>query len=389
MYNQFDLYYTNIIIKQIGIMNYKIKYKGDWKYLISAKYNYAFNMSNGFMAEWGETTSDNPTWCPFGPIILDIEVSTICKGPNNKPCPFCYKSNTVNGYNMSFDRFKEILDVMPDTLTQCAFGADAQCESNPNIWKMMDYCRTKKIIPNITVADISTDTANKLVDKCGAVAVSAYNHAGFDVCFDSIDRLTKSVLNKRFNNESVSQTTFRENGMQINIHYMISEQTGEGAMKLMTALKTDPRLKYVNAIVFLHLKKKGRGESYDIISNEMYNKIVDYAMDHSISIGFDTCGANKFMNYAITNRTSDEIDQLKICVESCCAGRLSCYVNEYGEYYPCSFMEGTIGDWNKGILISSSTSFCDDIWYNNKVAKFGRLAINCVKENKGCPYWDV
>jgi hypothetical protein len=38
----------------------------------------------------------------------------------------CYKSNNPNGHNMTLDTFKNVIDKMPDTLTQIALGADAQ-----------------------------------------------------------------------------------------------------------------------------------------------------------------------------------------------------------------------------------------------------------------------
>ena len=62
---------------------------------------------------------------------------------------------------MSFDTFKKIFDRLPRNLTQLAFGADAHCKSNPDIWEMMSYCRTNgknEVIPNIAVADIDDET---------------------------------------------------------------------------------------------------------------------------------------------------------------------------------------------------------------------------------------
>jgi hypothetical protein len=175
------------------------------KVLRSKNYNYSFNKTSGFFARWGEVTSDDPDFSPFGPEILDIEVTTICKGVpslNGKktPCSFCYKSNTPNGKNMSFEKFKAILDKFPvvngvPVLTQIAFGADSEATSNPDLWSMMEYSRSKDIIPNITVANISDETADKLAKYCGAVAVSRYDNK--DVCYDSVKKLTDAVLRKK------------------------------------------------------------------------------------------------------------------------------------------------------------------------------------------------
>src|SRR5574343_19974 len=99
-----------------------------WKYLRSEFLNYNFNKETGFLQRWGKTHDDDPVYAPF-PEILDIEVTSICNGPANKNCSFCYKANTTKGYNMPLDDFKNIIDKMP-FLTQVALGADAHGSKN-------------------------------------------------------------------------------------------------------------------------------------------------------------------------------------------------------------------------------------------------------------------
>ena len=100
----------------------------------SDEVNYNFAKETWFMATWGTTLKDDPDYSPYGPFILDIEVTTICKGPNGKLCEFCYKSNTPNGKNMSFDTFKKIFDKLPKCLSQIAIGADSYATSNPELF---------------------------------------------------------------------------------------------------------------------------------------------------------------------------------------------------------------------------------------------------------------
>lgn len=69
----------------------------------------------------------------------------------------CYKSNNPDGHNMSLDEFKNVIDKMP-WLTQCAIGADAHGTTNPDLFKMMQYARSKGIVPNLTLADRASDT---------------------------------------------------------------------------------------------------------------------------------------------------------------------------------------------------------------------------------------
>ena len=72
----------------------------------SEKYNMFFDEVTGFTARWGKTLKDDPDFCPIGPEIADIEISTICHGvgkclSTRKPCSFCLPAyelvNTVDG----------------------------------------------------------------------------------------------------------------------------------------------------------------------------------------------------------------------------------------------------------------------------------------------------
>ena len=97
--------------------------EGIVKSFISPDYNYSFRLSDGYFIRFGATQEEDPVYSKYGPEILDIEVSTIC----SMGCKFCYKSNTCNGMNMSFDTFKQILDTFPKYdgqhfLNQIAFG---------------------------------------------------------------------------------------------------------------------------------------------------------------------------------------------------------------------------------------------------------------------------
>ena len=180
----------------------KISENNEIKIVKSEKYNYVFNKINGEFARWGISKDDDPQSCIFGPEILDIEVSTKCSGiPNvdgiKVPCKFCYKENGPIGKNMSLETFKKVLDRVSKSgvLTQLAIGADAEGTSNPDLFAMMEYARFKGIIPNITVANVTDETADKLVSLCGAVAVSRY--ANKDVGYDTVRKLNQAFLRKK------------------------------------------------------------------------------------------------------------------------------------------------------------------------------------------------
>lgn len=333
-----------------------------WKYM-RGDVNFNFNKQTGFMQRWGKTKEEDPDFAPC-PEILDIEVTTNCNGPANKLCGFCYKSNNPNGHNMTLDQFKNIIDKMP-FLTQCALGADAQGITNPDLFPMMEYARSQGIIPNLTIADVSEEVAAKLASVAGAIAVSVYKHAGFDVAFDSVARLTAAGQK------------------QINLHFMISGRTIEDAYTVTEAMKTDPRLANVNAIVFLSLKQKGRGVKHDYVSQEQYKALVDHCLATNTPFGFDSCSAPSFLNAV---KDSPDYAKFKELSEDCESTLFSSYINEKGEFFPCSFTENWVeGGWEQtaGINVLEAENFIDDVWMHPRTVAF-RNALIGNKDIQGC-----
>lgn len=271
-------------------------------------YNYNFDTETGFFMRWGDTYEDDPQCAPGGPEILDIEVSTVC----HKGCRFCYKSNKANGYNMSLEMFKDIIDRMP-TITQVAIGV-GDIDGNPDLIEMMRYCRSKNIVPNITINGdrLTINMAQDLVDLCGAIAVSNYDQI---VCLSTVHQLVKLGCK------------------QVNIHQLLSLETLDDCWSLVKSGKLDE----VNAVVFLSVKQKGRGEGYHPVPMPEYRQLVDYCLDNGVRIGFDSCGAHKFME-VIKDRPM--VAAMEIFVEPCESGLFSSYINVLGNYYPCSFVEG-------------------------------------------------
>ena len=337
----------------------------------SSDYNFIFNKKNGFFARWGTKKENDPLYGP-SPEIADIEITTICDGTGGKLCKFCYKSNTPNGKNMSFETFKKIFHNLPKTLGQIAFGADSHATSNPELFDMMHYCRNNDynyVVPNITVAEISEETADKLAEVCGAVAVSRYENK--NICYDSVKMLT-------------------DRGMpQINIHFMISLETFEQAMETLNDILTDPRLEKMGAIVFLSLKKKGRGKNFTPLSQDKFKQLVDFSLENNISIGFDSCSAYKFLQSV---KDSDNFEQFKMCSEPCESSAFSIYCNSDGTFFPCSFAEGH-QEWKEGLDLANCDNFYKDIWYHPKTIAFRESLLNTSKNNllhcRECPLFKI
>ena len=326
----------------------------------SKELNFNFSKVTGYTVTWGKTFEDDPDWSPYGPMILDIEVTDICKGPGGAICPWCYKSNTANNKNnMSFETFKNIIDKLPKYngihfTNQLAIGCDAQCESNPDIWKMMDYSRSVGIIPNVTVADISDEVADKLVKYVGACSCSVYS-------------------NKKYGYDSVKKLVDR--GMkQCNIHKLVSLESLDEIYELFNDyLNGEERLKGLNAIVLLSLKQKGRGKHFTRLPQEDFSKLVNYALDNGIPIGFDSCGCHKLLESV---KERDNYKELEMLSEPCESAIFSQYINVLGNFYPCSFTEN-----GNGINVEKCDDFLKDVWYNISTVNFRNKLL---ENNRNC-----
>lgn len=347
--------------------DFTIKENDKFKLLSSSNANYIFNKQDGTMITWGRTIKEDPEVFP-APTIADIEITTVCDGIKGYLCSFCYKANNPHGKNMSFETFKRVFDNLPKTITQIAFGADSKARSNPDIWRIMEYSKNNGVIPNITVAEIDDEVADKLAFYCGAVAISRY--ADKNVCYDSVKKLT-------------------DRGMkQVNIHMMISEGTFDRAIETIYDMKNDERLRKMNAIVFLSLKQKGRGVNHSVLSQEKFNELVKLSNELSISYGFDSCSSLKFFK----SLSKNDYKKFKDMIMPCESTLESSYINVNGDFFPCSFMEGT-RDWKTGLDVENTSNFINAIWNNERVEDFRKKLLETKTTNdfncRDCPYYAI
>lgn len=345
-------------------MNAKLIETQTKKIFRSQGYNYDFDKLTGFFVRWGDTLNDDGDLRKGLPEIADIEISTICSGVN-KSCGFCYKSNNSKGKYMTYETFIAVFNNLPRTITQIAFGI-GDINANPDMWKIFEYCRNNGVIPNVTIngAGMNDETFNRLVHYCGAVAVSIYDK---ELSYDAIKILTNKGLR------------------QVNIHYMLCEETYMKAYEIMNDIKKDKRLVHLNAIVFLSLKPKGRAKNgYTQLSQEKFNDLVKYALDNEISIGFDSCSAQKFLKCIEGTKYENLYNTM---VEPCESSLYSSYINVDGMYFPCSFIEKS--DWQTGIDVKTSKNFITDIWNSKKNIEFRERVIKCRENHESCPHFKI
>jgi len=337
------------------------------KKVITGDYNYVMDTNNGFFVRWGQ--NGDPSWSPLGPEILDMEISTICNGPG-VPCDFCYKANGPEGTYMTFELFKEIFDRLPKNISQIAFGI-GDIDGNPDLYKIMKYCRENDVVPNITINGYRMEESDyqQLSELCGAVSVSNY---GKDVCYDAVKKLT-------------------DLGMpQINIHQILHDDTLEQCRSLLEDVTIDGRLDKLNAVVFLTKKPKGRACDSKKSTMAVMNFIKE-ALASKKPIGFDSCSAPMvFKSIDKNNR------YLKSLIEPCESFLFSAYCDVKGHFYPCSFCEG-VGEWKDGLAFTRDKDFMKDIW-NNPLSEAWRLRLLtssglCVCDHndccRACPIHDI
>ena len=331
------------------------------KVLMSKDYNFSFDKETGVFHRWGKTYFEDPQFCPYGPEILDLEISVgDCAGN----CPWCYKANSIgNGYHMSLETFKEILDKMPATLTQVALGL-TDISANKDLIPILKYSREKGIVPNFTLAGygLTEEILAEVAPLVGAIAVSVYPH-NKELAYETA---------RRFLQAGVKQTNF---------HLLYYQENKKHVLDVLNDYVEELAPK-VNAIVLLALKTKGRAESgFTPMPQDMFNDIVLNCLEREIPIGFDSCSAPKFEKFA----RSKGYDHLLKFTEPCESALMSSYIDVHGNFYPCSFMEG-IGEWTTGISVLDSEDFLTDVWYHPRLVGWREnLLNNC----RNCPVFTI
>lgn len=346
-------------------MKFKFYEDNDVKLLRSKTYNFNLDKKTGFFSRWGENEEDDPIMSPFGPEILDIEISEGEGCPVS--CPFCYKGNSKgnSAKNMSLETFKQISSTLPKTVGQIAFGITS-VNSHPQMLDIFQHCRDNGVIPNVTINgadEVSDEMVQKLTNVCGAMAVSVvWPHQ--EKAYNLIKRLTDA------------------GNKQINIHFMISKQTIDNAYKVCKAMKEDPRLANMNAVVFLGLKPKSRGQGFDVLPLQEFVKLIKYCFDFNVKVGFDSCCAPMFDKAieSMENLSSEKKKEYISCSERCEGNLYSGFLDTNGRYWHCSFGK----DIDDYVDVTKVKDFVKEVWYSKLASKWRKKLLDT---NRECPLY--
>jgi len=260
---------------------------------------------------------------------------------------------------MNLGDYQKLINNIKPYLCQVALGI-TNCYSNPDFFSILQWTREQGIIPNYTTHGLDVDdyVVEQTKKYCGAVSVSIVNK---QKSYDAVKRFTDSGMT------------------QVNIHYMLANETYEDAFKIVEEISTDPRLSKMNALVFLGLKKKGNAQDgYSYLNDqEKYNKLIKYCEEKKVNVGFDSCSCGSYYKY-IEGKT--DMDELAMYAEPCESfGLFSSYFNYLGEYFPCSFAEGE-GDWVEGLDALNCEDFTRDIWFSSKLNKWRKISLETTKD---------
>ena len=341
------------------------------KFVINATqldYFQIFNKTTGFNVRMGKTFEDDPSWCPLGPEIADIEVVTgSCPKVNSENCRWCYKNNTsAAGKVMTLEQFKKIVMGFPRNLSQVALGITG-VKSNPYLTDMLKWLREYGVVGNLTLtgADLDDEMTDVLCQYCGACAVSCYDKAK-DLCYSTIKKLHDTAREK-----------FKRN-MSVNMHIVIADFSMPHIMDVLNDIRNGnvPGLKY---IVMLHAKPVGRAKNIDCsLSKENLTKVMKFCLDNDISFGFDSCNGHNVQDILV------EMGKSHLCtsIEPCESARISIYCNVEGKITPCSFVEHVFED--SAIDLLNGDTKLMDVWATDKMLNGFR---NCNKCSTSCPIY--
>lgn len=316
-------------------------------------YNCFFSKKTGLNVRFGKEVEDDPAYCELGPEILDLEVSVngCVPVPGSTNCRYCYKNNTnAKPTNMPFETFKRIVESFPMNLSQIAFGITG-LQTNPDLPKIFEHCRNIGIIPNVTTvgADMNDEMRDMLCKYAGAVAVSCYTGAKA-LCYKTIKDLHDYAKEKYNRN------------LHVNMHIVVSKDNMPHLKDVLADI-ANKKVDGLKSVVLLRIKPKGRAAKMNCsLSHTDYKELITYCMDNNISFGFDSCSAKPVMDVL----TEIGKPELCSCCEPCESSKISAYINVKGEYWSCSFAEGT--DFIKPINVMEY-SHAYDWWNSDEVLK--------------------
>ena len=317
-------------------------------------YEIFFNTKQGIEILRGANGKEDPFVLRMAS-LLDIGVMGTCK----HKCPFCYQGH-VDRPNMKLSDFKKIIDEAAYHVNQVALGGRGDPNHHENFKEIIEYCRSKNVVPNYTTSGIGlTDEHVEISKMCGAVAVSDYGQ-----------EYTYKALQK-----------FIDAGVKTNIHQIFSYKSfSRCTNEILGLIPEDWNFDYekLNAVIFLLFKPQGAGKKLleDVPTKEQIQTLASYIFNpkSKFKIGMDSCLVNHVIKYG--NPTPAQLES----IDTCEASRMSAYITPDMKFMPCSFADES--KWAIPIDYNTKRNL-HEIWNNTEpFIKFREIL---EKQRDKCP----
>lgn len=188
-------------------------------------------MDTGFSVRGELEDGTDPTYASV-PELVDCKITDMC----DNGCTYCYMKSGEDGKHCSVEDYCKLLEQWARLGVQQVALGGGEPTMHPHFIPIVTLTRKADVVPNYSTngRHLTKEILDVSRDYCGAVAVSWHNPP-------EVPAVHKLI----------------EHGVKTNIHYILSEQEMDSAIRFMRLLDSGffPGL---NAVIFLRLKPVGR-----------------------------------------------------------------------------------------------------------------------------------
>lgn len=319
------------------------------RYIVSDerfRFRYAFDTESGayvrtgVLDDAGRDTGVDPFMASF-PHLIDVGVMGHCAHGKAGLCAKagvgCYQSGPrVEEPNMPLEDFAWIAGQCSGRTNQFALGGRGDPDQHERFADILRVCREAGIVPNFTTSGygMTPELAGLCREHCGAVAVSWYRSAH---TLAAIEMLLDA-------------------GVTTNVHYVLGGNSVDEAIRRLEGDDFPPG---VNAVVFLLHKPAGLGSRDNVLGVDdprVERFFSQFDRAHPFKMGLDSCSVPGVLGFC--GRVAPE------SLDTCEAGRFSCYIGPDLTMTPCSFDQGG----RFGVPLRGST--IEEVWNSAPFERF-------------------
>lgn len=306
----------------------------------------------GILNKNGKDTGIDPFMASF-PHLIDVGIMGHCIHGKTGLCikagVECYQSGLkIEENNMTIENFEKIAKQCNGRCNQLALGGRGDPDQHEQFEEILKICNQNNLVPNFTTSGYGmTEKIAKICKKyCGAVAVSWYRN-----------EYTLKAINLLLNEK-----------VKTNIHYVVGNNTID---EIIERLEKNDFPQGINAVILLLHKPVGLGSKKNMLDSkdERVKKLFELVdQKHPFKVGMDSCNVPGAINFC-KNIIYESLD-------TCEAGRFSCYIDSKMVMVPCSF------DQQKKYGVSLKDKTIEEVW---NCSEFENFRKHFKESCKKCP----